>query len=117
MHELLAEMKERVASIEDALTQLEQPEHTQTGLHYLQAHLLNLLELIERDAGITAAADDLIATATAFIQGDHPARARLLREAFQPAWCRDQGCGRTDPSPNMFRRCGRSSGVPGPACG
>jgi len=33
------------------------------------------------------------------------------------AWCRDQGCGRTDPSPNMFRRCGRSSGVPGPACG
>ena len=35
---------------------------------------------------------------------------------WAPAWCRDQGCGRTDPSPNMFRRCGRSSGVPGPAC-
>jgi hypothetical protein len=47
-------------------------------LHNLQAHLLNLLELIERDAGITAAADDLLSTATAFIEGDHPARGRLL---------------------------------------
>ena len=82
MHELLAEMKERVASIEDALTQLERSEHAQTELHNLQAHLLNLSELIERDAGITAAADDLLSTATAFIEGDHPARGRLLGEAF-----------------------------------
>jgi len=84
MHKLLAEMRqERIASIEDALIQIEQREHAQTGLHNLQAHLLNLLELIERDAGITAAADDLLSAATAFIKGDHPARARLLREAFQ----------------------------------
>jgi len=83
MHELLAEMKERITGIADALTQLEQRGHAQTGLHNLQAHLLNVLELIEQDAGITAAADDLLATATAFIQGDHPARARLLREAFR----------------------------------
>ena len=84
MHKPLAAMLEEwIASIEDALTQLEQSEHAQTELHNLQAHLLNLSELIERDAGITAAADDLLSTATAFIEGDHPARARLLREAFQ----------------------------------
>ena len=84
MHKPLAEMLEEwIASIEDALTQLEQRGHAQTGLHNLQAHLLNLLELIERDAGVAAAADDLLSTATAFIQGDHPARARLLREAFR----------------------------------
>src|SRR3954465_15252380 len=82
MHKLLGEMKERVTGIADALTQLEQPDHAQAGLHNLQAHLLNLLELIERDAGVTAAADDLLSTATAFTEGDHPARARLLREAF-----------------------------------
>ena len=84
MHKPLIEMREeRIASIEDALTQLEQPEQAQTGLHNLQAHLLNLSELIERDAGITAAADDLLSTAAAFHEGDHPARARLLREAFR----------------------------------
>jgi len=83
MHKLLAAMREeRIASVEEALTQLEQRDDAQTGLHNLQAHLLNLLELIERDAGVTAAADDLLSTATAFIEGGHPARARLLREAF-----------------------------------
>src|SRR5690349_11444612 len=77
MHKPLVEMREeRIASIEDALTQLEQRDHAQTGLHNLQAHLLNLLELIERNAGITAAVDDLLSTATAFHEGDHPARAR-----------------------------------------
>ena len=84
MHKPLAEMLEEwIASIEDALTQLEQSEHAQTGLHNLQAHLLNLSELIERNAGVTAAVDDLLSTATAFHEGDHPARARLLREVFR----------------------------------
>ena len=84
MYQPVAAMREeRIASIEEALTQLEQPEYARTGLHNLRAHLLNLLELIERDAGITAAVDDLLSTATAFHEGDHPARARLLREAFQ----------------------------------
>ena len=36
MHKSLATMlEEGIASIEDALTQLEQPEHAQTGLHNL----------------------------------------------------------------------------------
>ena len=84
MHKLLAEMlKERVACIEDAIIQVEQQVHVQTGLHNLQAHLPNLLELIERDAGIAAASDDLLSAATAFVHGSHPARARLLRKAFE----------------------------------
>src|SRR4051794_27605608 len=33
-----------------------------------------------------------------------------------PAWCTDQGCGRTAPYPVRVRRGGRSSGGPGPAC-
>jgi hypothetical protein len=84
MHKLLTEMlEERITSIDDALTQIEEQDDAQIGLHNLQAHLPNLLELIERDAGITAAADDLLSAATAFINGNHPARARLLREAFK----------------------------------
>src|SRR4051794_3157225 len=84
MHKPLAAMlEERSASIEDALIQLEQRDDAQTGLHNLQAYLLNLLELIERNAGVTAAVDDLLSTATAFVEGDHPARARLLGEAFR----------------------------------
>jgi hypothetical protein len=82
MHKLAEVVQERVHP-EDALTQLEQQDRAQTGLHNLRAHLPNLLELIERDAGITAAADDLLSAATAFIQGDHPARARLLSDAFK----------------------------------
>ena len=52
MHKPLAAMlEERIAAIEDALTQLEQGEHAQAGLHNLQAHLLNLSELIEHEIG------------------------------------------------------------------
>ena len=84
MHKSLAGMlEERIACIEEALIQIEQQRDAAVGLHNLQAHLPNLLELIERHAGITAATDDLLSAATAFITGDHPARARLLREAFQ----------------------------------
>ena len=84
MHKSLAGMlEERIACIEEALIQIEQQRDAAVGLHNLQAHLPNLLELIERHAGVTAAADDLLSAATAFMTGDHPARARLLREAFQ----------------------------------
>lgn len=84
MQKLLAEMlEERVTAIEEALTHLEQQAHAETGLHDLHAHLPSLLELVERDAGVNAAADDLLSAASAFVQGGHPARARLLREAFE----------------------------------
>src|SRR5215218_4624680 len=84
MHTALAHvLRERITGIEDALLQIEQHTDPETGLHNIRAHLLSLLEVIERDPGITAAADDLLQAATAFGQGHNPARARLLKEAFQ----------------------------------
>src|SRR5690242_8688884 len=81
MHKSLAEMlEERIACIEEALTQIEQQREAAIGLHNLQAHLPNLLELIERNTGITAAADDLLSAATAFITGDHPAHEPACSE-------------------------------------
>ena len=66
-----------------ALVQIAQHTPAESGLHNLGAHLPNLLEVIARDPGITAAADDLLSAAAAFGQGHNPARARLLRQAFQ----------------------------------
>jgi len=89
MHTALAHvLQERTTGIEEALLQIEQHTDAETGLHNIRAHLLNLLEVIERDPGITAATDDLLQAATAFGQGHNPARARLLREAFHR--CRDR---------------------------
>jgi len=82
MKTLLAEMlAERLASIKEAISQLEQDD-AETGLHNLGAHLPNLLVLIERDAGITAAADGLLSTATALVQGHNPAGSRMPGAAF-----------------------------------
>src|SRR5215203_4628040 len=83
MHTPLAQvLQEGITGIEEALLQIEQHTNAETGLHNIEAHLLNLLELIENKSGITAAADNLLQAATAFGQGHNPARARLLREAF-----------------------------------
>ncbi len=83
MHTALAHvLQERVACLEDALVQIEQHTDAETGLHNLRARLPNLLEVIERDPGITPA-DDLLSAAAAFGQGHNPARARFLRQAFQ----------------------------------
>src|SRR5215204_5877425 len=51
-------------------------------LRNIEAHLLNLLELIESKPGITGAADNLLQAARASRLVHDPARARLLREAF-----------------------------------
>ena len=69
--------------IEEALLQIEQHTDAETGLHNIEAHLLNLLELIEGKPGITAAADDLLQTARASRSVPDPVRACLLREAFR----------------------------------
>jgi len=83
MHTPLAQvLQERITGIEDALLQIEQHTDAETGLHNIQAHLLNLLELIEGKLGITAAADDLLQAARASRLVHDPIQACLLREAF-----------------------------------
>ena len=84
MHIPLAHvLQERITGLEEALLQIEQHTNAETGLHNIEAHLLNLLELIESKPGITAAADDLLQAARASRLVHDPAQARLLREAFQ----------------------------------
>ena len=84
MHTPLAQvLQERITGIEEALLQIEQHTNAETGLHNIEAHLLNLLELIECKLGITAAADDLLQAARASRLVHDPVQACLLREAFQ----------------------------------
>ncbi len=59
MHAPLAHvLQERITGIEEALLQIERHTNAETGLHNIEAYLLNLLELIESKLGITAAADE-----------------------------------------------------------
>ena len=84
MHTPLAQvLQERVTFVEDALLLIEQHAYAETGLHNIEAHLLNLLELIEGKLGITAAADDFLQAARASRLVHDPVQACLLREAFQ----------------------------------
>ena len=84
MHTALAHvLQERITGLEEALLQIEQHTEAETGLHNIEAHLLNLLELIECKLGITAAADDLLQAARASRLVHDPAQARLLRQAFR----------------------------------
>ena len=84
MHTPLAQvLQERITGIEEALLQIEHHTNAETGLHNIEAHLLNLLELIESKPGITAAADDLLQSARASRLVHDPVQACLLREAFQ----------------------------------
>src|SRR5215218_4465976 len=84
MHTPLAQvLQERVTFVEEALLLIEQHTEAETGLHNIEAHLLNLLELIECKLGITGAADDLLQAARASRLVHDPVQACLLREAFQ----------------------------------
>ena len=83
MHTPLAQvLQERVTFVEDALLLIEQHTYAETGLHNIEAHLLNLLELIEGKPGITGAADDLLQAARASRLVHDQVQACLLREAF-----------------------------------
>ena len=83
MHTPLAHvLQERITGIEEALLLIEQHTEAETGLHNIEAHLLNLLELIESKSGITAAADNLLQAARDSRLVHDPAQARPLREAF-----------------------------------
>ena len=85
-----AAIVETLDFVERALSRVEKGDGAEEReVHNIRAYLVNTLELIERDPGIEAAADDLYATATAFVAGqgrptDGSERRdqRLLREAF-----------------------------------
>ena len=90
MHTPLANvLQERITSIEDALLQIEQHTDAETGLHNIEAYLLNLLELIECSPRIAAAADDLLKAARASRPDHDPDRACCSEKpsiAFGSRW-------------------------------
>ncbi len=87
-HKHLVEALEETAGfIERALDRITRNEGAEAELHNVQAYLLNVLELVDRDPGIEAAADDLQNAVRFFVigridQGDAPRRGRLMREAY-----------------------------------
>ena len=82
-------LSETLSFIERALMRIENGESAEAEAHNIRAYLVNTLELVERDPGIEAAADDLYAVAAAFLEGHQRAEhgperrgRRVLREAF-----------------------------------
>lgn len=73
--------------VEAAVTRIKRRDEAETELHDLRARLVTLLELVEPNPGIGAAADDLFHSARAFVaardlDGADPGRQRMLREAL-----------------------------------
>jgi hypothetical protein len=60
---------EALSFIDRALTRIEKGESAEAEAHNIRAYLVNTLELVERDSGIEAAADDLYAVVAAFVTG------------------------------------------------
>ncbi len=80
-------LEETVSFIERAIDSITRNEGAEAELHNVQAYILNILELVERDPGINAAADDLQNAARSFViglvdRGDAARRGRLMREAY-----------------------------------
>jgi len=89
MPQTFAEMVvETVDFVERALARIEQGDGADTELHNVRAYLVNTLELIERDPGIEAAADDLYATAAAFVADQGPEHGRRDKRVLQEAFLR-----------------------------
>jgi hypothetical protein len=80
-------LEETVSFIKRAIDRITRNESAEAEFHNVQAYILNVLELVERDPGINAAADDLQNAVRFFViglidQGDAPRRGRLMREAY-----------------------------------
>ena len=89
MTKTLAEaLEETLGFMDRALSKIEQREGAEAEAHNLRAYLLNALDLVERDPGIDAAADDLDVSVSAFVKvraDGRPLRSaqlRMPREAF-----------------------------------
>ena len=79
---------ETLRFIERALARVEKGESAEAEAHNIRAYLVNTLELVERDPGIEAAADDLYAVVAALVMGHQQAEhgpdrrdRRVVREA------------------------------------
>ena len=72
-------LAETLEFVEGAITRIEGGESREVEAHNIRAYLVNTLELVDRDPGIEAAADDLYAVAAAFVAAPARARARATR--------------------------------------
>jgi len=83
-----AEALEETANvIERAVDGIARNEGADAELRNLRIYVLNVLELVEHNVGIEAAADDLCETSRVFVaglvsKGDVPRRDRLMRDAY-----------------------------------
>jgi hypothetical protein len=82
-------LAETLSYIERSLTRIENGDGAEAEAHNVRAYLVNTLELVERDPGIEAAADDLYGVVAAFVTGHQNAEhgserrdRRVVREAF-----------------------------------
>ncbi|ACL57731.1 hypothetical protein [Methylobacterium nodulans] len=92
---LLLEMLEgRMAAIGQALKRLASDGDAVAEVESIRTNLLDVLQLVERDPGIDAAADDLYECVRAFVQagegdpGIMERRKRLLGDAYSRLWHR-----------------------------
>jgi hypothetical protein len=77
---------ETAGFIDRAVARIEAGQGVATEAHNVRTYLISLLEIVERDPGLDAAADDLHAACTAFAEaaekaGPDQRQRRLLREA------------------------------------
>ena len=76
-----------IKHVDDAVARIERGEGDKLDLESLRGHLVDILEIIERNSGIEAAADDLYEVASRSVLGsigerDPQSRARrILRDA------------------------------------
>ena len=77
-------LEETLGFIQRALDRIRAGDNAEAELHNVRAYLVNVLELVERDAGIEAASDDHYQVTAALVEGtDKGTRmVRLLNEAF-----------------------------------
>ncbi len=80
-------LEETTSFIERAIDRIGRDDEAEVELHNLRAYVLNILELVERDPGIEAAASDLHEAARLFVSSlrderNTPRRGRLMREAY-----------------------------------
>ncbi len=80
-------LEERLKHVEDAVALIEKGEVGRPELESLHAHLIEILDIIERDPGVEAAADDLYEVAARAVSGSARERQpqsrerRIIREA------------------------------------